>query len=160
MSNVKAEKEFKHVVRIANTDIDGRKHLVIGLKDIVGVGIPFANAVCAVLGLDKTMKTGYLSDEEVDKIEDVLKNPNKYGIPAWLYDRRKDLESGEDKHLVGVDLKLQWDADIRRLRKIKCYRGVRHALGLPVRGQRTKSNFRKNKGKALGVKKKKKGGRK
>ncbi len=62
------------------------------------------------------------------------------------------METGKDKHLTGNELKLQKEFDIRFLKKIKCYRGMRHAYGLPVRGQRTRGNFRK--GAAVGVMKK------
>ena len=100
-------------------------------------------------------KTGYLSDEEVKKIDDVLKEPLKFHIPVWLFNRCRDVESGENLHLTGANLIFTQENDIKMMKKIRSYKGVRHALGLPVRGQRTKSNFRKNKGKvSLGVKKK------
>ena len=75
-------------------------------------------------------------------------------MPKYLLNRRSDFEEGEHKHLVGSDLELQKDFDIKRLKKIKSYRGFRHMSGLPSRGQRTKSNFRKNKAKGAGIKKK------
>lgn len=114
-----------------------------------------ANMVCNLLNFDKFKKVGLLTDEEVEKINDFLKDPKKYGAPSWMLNRRKDYETGEDKHLLTTDLQLTKQDDIKRLRKIKSYRGVRHGLRLPVRGQRTKSNFRKNKGKVTGVKRKK-----
>ncbi len=77
----------------------------------------------------------------------------KFGTPVWMLNRRKDLELGEDRHLITSDLTFTQDNDIKMLKKIRSYKGVRHILGQPVRGQRTKSNFRKNKGKVhLGVK--------
>ena len=72
--------------------------------------------------------------------------------------RQEDFASGEDKHLVGSDLELQKEFDIKRLKKVKTYRGYRHSSGLPSRGQRTKSNFRTNRRKGAGIKKK--GGKK
>jgi small subunit ribosomal protein S13 len=74
-----------------------------------------------------------------------------------MKNRQKDFDEGEDKHISASDLRLRKDFDVKRLRKIKAYRGIRHAAGLPVRGQRTKANFRKNRKKsgAVGVKKKK-----
>ena len=74
-------------------------------------------------------------------------------LPAWMLNRRKDYESGEDKHVINAELKLSREFDIKRLQLIKSYRGLRHAWGLPVRGQKTRSNFRK--GSAIGVKKSK-----
>jgi len=72
-----------------------------------------------------------------------------------MLNRRKDYETGEDKHLLSSDLAFTKDNDIKMLKKIKSYKGMRHAFGLPVRGQRTRSNFRRNKGKVTGVQKKK-----
>ncbi len=147
-------KEFKHIVRISNTDLDGNKNILAALRAIKGVSFMFANAVCKVSGVDVNKKTGLLSDDEISKLEEVLKNPKKYGIPTWLFNRRKDLETGEDMHLLAVDLDVKLTEDLRRMKKIRSYRGVRHMFGLPVRGQRTRSNFRKNKGKVIGVVKK------
>jgi len=154
-SKEKQEGEFKHVVRLVTADVDGNKHLLYGLAKVKGVSYMYANAVCRALGLDVTQKVGYLSDETIEKLNDAVKNPAKYGIPGWLFNRRRDLETGEDLHLIGGDLDFAKSQDIKRLRKLKNYRGVRHALGLPVRGQRTKSNFRKNKGRGPGVRRKK-----
>ncbi|MBU4308527.1 MAG: 30S ribosomal protein S13 [Nanoarchaeota archaeon] len=82
-----------------------------------------------------------------------MKNPK---LPEFLFNRLKDFETGENKYLVGSDLELKKEFDIKRLKKIKSYRGIRHAAGLPLRGQRTRSNFRKNRKKAGGIKKKNK----
>ncbi len=120
----------------------------------------FANAVCYLAGIDKNKLTGELNDDEVKKLEEVIKNPSKFGMPIWMLNRRKDYETGENKHLLVSDLDFTKENDIKRLKKIKAYRGVRHMFGLPVRGQRTRSNFRPNKGKArLGVKKPKRRGK-
>ncbi len=146
---------FRYIVRVGGTDIDGKKQLAYSLTKIKGVGYSFANAVCMAAGLDKTKKAGELSDTEIEKLNQILASPLEHGIPNWMVNRKKDYETGEDKHLLTGDLAFVKSNDIKRLRKIKAYRGFRHARGLPVRGQRTKSNFRKNKGKTLGVKKKK-----
>jgi len=77
-------------------------------------------------------------------------------LPEFLLNRRKDFETGEDAHLIGTDLDMKKEFDIRRLKKIRSYRGLRHAFKHPTRGQRTRSNFRgKGKKKAVGVKSKK-----
>ena len=152
--------EFKHIIRIANTDLDGNKQIGLALKKIKGIGFSLSNAVCLLSNIDRTKKAGNLSNEDIKKLEDVVKNPKKFKIPAWMFNRRKDPEDGEDKHILLSDLDFIKDNDIKKMRMIKSYRGVRHSSGLPVRGQRTKSNFRRNKGKVTGVKRKKgKGGR-
>ncbi|MBS3131478.1 30S ribosomal protein S13 [Candidatus Woesearchaeota archaeon] len=146
---------FRYFVRIANTDLDGNKHILLSLGKIKGINIMFANAVCRMAGVDIMKKTGTLSDDEVKRIEEVLKDPAKHRIPAWLFNRRKDPETGESGHLMTSNLIFTHENDIKKMKKIRSYKGQRHASGHPVRGQRTKSNFRKNKGKvSLGVKKK------
>ena len=147
---------FKHFIRIANTDLDGNKSIQRALTKVKGISFQFSNAICSVLKIDPTDKTGYLPDESVKRIEDLLKDPLKFNLPNWLFNRRKDYETGNDKHILTSDLDFIKDNDIKRMKKIKCYKGMRHAKGLPVRGQKTKSNFRRNKGKgSLGVKRKK-----
>jgi len=148
----KEVKEESRIVRIMSKDIEGNKTIYAGLTKIKGVSWTFSNAICNKLGFDKKRKIGSLSNEEIKKISDFIKNPK---IPAHLLNRRKDLETGEDKHLTGSDLELRKEFDIKRLKKIKSYRGFRHMSKLPTRGQRTKSNFRKNRAKGSGIKKKK-----
>ena len=112
-----------------------------------------SNAICKILKIDKKRKVGSLTEAEIKTIIDFIKNPK---IPSYLLNRRKDFETGEDKHLTGSDLDLRKDFDIKRLKKIKNYRGLRHVSGLPTRGQRTRGHFRPNKMKGAGIKKKKK----
>ncbi|MBW2970677.1 30S ribosomal protein S13 [Candidatus Woesearchaeota archaeon] len=149
------EDNFRHIVRVANTDLDGNKNVGSALRKIKGVDFSLAHGVCIKAGVDSRKKTGTLSDEEIRKLDSVVRNPGAFSIPDWVLNRRKSYDTGMDEHLVGVDLKLAQEDDVKRLQKIKSYRGMRLAWGLPVRGQRTKSNFRKNKGKVVGVKRRK-----
>ena len=146
-------KQEDRVVRIMSTDIEGKMKVYPGLTKIKGSSWALSNAVCKKLKIDKTKTIGNLSESEIKKIEDFLKTPS---LPKHLLNRQNDMESGEDKHLIGIDLELRRDFDIKRLKKIKSYRGFRHAAKLPLRGQRTKSNFRKNRAKGSGIKKKNK----
>ncbi len=146
------QKELKYFVRIANTDLDGKKPVMEALRKVKGISVMFSNAACTMAGIDKSMKAGYLNDVQVKKLDEVVNNPSKFGFPVWMLNRRKDKEEGTNKHLITSNLIFTLDNDVKMLKKIRCYRGVRHSLGQPVRGQRTKSNFRKNKGKVLGVK--------
>ena len=145
-------REFQHIIRFAGTDIEGSQPVTYALTSVKGVGIKLANAVIEKAGISPEARMGFLSSADVEKIEDVLKNPVKYGIPAWLLNRRKDVETGENIHLLGSDLVLQTKNDIDQMKKIKSWKGFRHSYGLKVRGQRTKTTGRK--GKAIGVKKK------
>ncbi len=140
-------------VRIMQKDIDSGMTVYAGLTKIKGVSWGLANATCKKTGIGKGKKIGSLNESEIKTIQEFLKNPN---IPDYLKNRQKDFESGENKHLVGSDLELRKEFDIKRLKKIKAYRGYRHMAGLPTRGQRTKSHFRKNRKKGSGIKSKKK----
>jgi small subunit ribosomal protein S13 len=142
---------MKELVRIAQTDIPGKRKLYPALSKIKGVNFSFSNAVCNALNVDKTKQIGMLSEQEIKQIEDFIKNPE--ALPPHLLNRRKDRETGKDMHVIGTDLRFRQEFDIRLLKKIKCYRGMRHASNLPVRGQRTKGNFRR--GTTVGVVKKK-----
>ena len=152
---VEDKKDFKYFVRIAQTDLDGNKFIGQALLKIKGIGFMYSNAVCGRSGVDEKKITGYLTEEEVKKIDDVLKDPLKFNFPIWLFNRRRDVETGENKHLTTANLIFAQENDVKIMKKIRSYKGMRHAFGLPVRGQQTKANFRKNKGKSsLGVKKK------
>lgn len=146
------KQEFKQLVRLGGTDIDGNKKLYYALRKIKGINYSFSNVICKITNLDPHSKIGHLKDEELKKVSDIISNPSKYEVPSWLLNRRKDYDDGIDKHLISTDIKFRVDFDIKRLKKIKAYRGMRHAAGLPTRGQRTKGHFRK--GGTVGVKKK------
>ena len=146
------EKKYEErIIRILSKDIEGGLKIYPGLTKIKGVSWSLSNAVCKILKIEKTRKIGSLTNEEITKISEFIKKPQ---VPKHLLNRRKDLETGKNKHLIGSDLELQKEFDIKRLKKIKSYRGYRHMSGLPLRGQRTKSNFRRNKSKGSGIKKK------
>ncbi len=132
--------DVKGILRIANTDIIGTKSLYDGLRKIKGVSFMFSNAICNNLNLDKAKKIGTLNEEEVKKIEYLIKNPDT--LPSWLVNRRKDFDLGKNLHLTGAQLNLNKEFDIKRMKKLKSYKGLRHAIGQPVRGQRTRSHFR------------------
>jgi len=141
-----SEEELIRLVRILSKDIKGTKKTYRGLCSIKGISWAFSNAVCRLAGIDKNKKIQELSQEEIKKIESLISNPEK--IPFYLKNRREDRIDGRTKHIYGADLDLQTEFDIKRLKKIKAYKGVRHASGQPVRGQRTKSHFRHNKKKS------------
>lgn len=152
--NPEPKKDYFSIVRIMQTDIPGNKNLLTGLTYIKGVSWSISNAVCEILKLNKNKKIMELDKGEIEKIIEFLNNPK---LPKFLVNRRKDFETGEDHHLITTSLDMKKEFDIRRLKKIRSYRGLRHALGQPTRGQRTRSHFRsKGKKKAVGVKRNKK----
>ena len=147
------ERVFRHVIRILETDVSGELSLLYGLSEIKGVGYNLAQAICRVLNLDPHMKVGYLTDSEIESIEKIVKEPSSFGIPSWMFNRRRDYSTGQDMHLYGAQLIYYVKEDIEREKRIKSWRGIRHALGLKVRGQKTRTTGRT--GITVGVKRKK-----
>lgn len=148
----KKQQKTTSVVRILNTDIDGHQHTLYGLTSIHGVSISIANGILHLASIPKTKKVLDLSDKEIEKLEELFGKAHEV-LPKWMLNRLKDFETGEDKHLYSADLTFSKEKDIRRLRKLKSYRGFRHQHGLTMRGQRTRSNFRRNKTKGSGGRK-------
>ncbi len=126
------------MARIAGVDIPGNKHVWIGLTYIFGIGPSNSREVLTEAGIDPNVKTDSLSEDEVSRI-------------AGIIDR---------KYMVEGQLRRQESQNIQRLIAIGSYRGQRHRRGLPVRGQRTRTNARTRKGKRRTVKGKKRVGTK
>ena len=145
------DSDFKYIIRIANSDVSGEERLANALTSIRGIGPRISNAIVQKLKLDPNKLAGKLDDKNVVDIENAVMNLNDY-VPDWLLNRQKDYDTGEDIHPVSVELKMTHDEDLNRMKKVKSYKGIRHASGHKVRGQRTYSNGRK--GLALGVSKK------
>ncbi|MBR9689955.1 MAG: 30S ribosomal protein S13 [Candidatus Altiarchaeota archaeon] len=143
--------EFRHRVRVAATELRGKMPVKLALTKVKGVGPAIANAILTILKIDPKKQMGTFNDEELAALEEFVKNPQ--GIPSWSVNRQKDPFTGKDEHLVSSDLDFRLKTDIDYMKKTKSYRGMRHAFGLKVRGQRTKSTGRR--GKSLGVRRKK-----
>ena len=123
--------------------------MIVGLTQIRGVGYMFANTILSVLKINPNQRIGYLSQEQIKSIEDIVKNPSTSNFPSWFLNRRKDVETGEDKHLITSDIAFTVRNDIEREKTSGSWRGIRHMFGLKVRGQRTRCTGRK--GGAVGV---------
>jgi len=143
--------EFKYIVRVAGRDLDGTKKVIPAIAEIKGVGDSYANAMVASLKLDARTRLGQLTDRQLQQIEQSLKDPTLLNLPPWLLNRRKDIDSGTNLHRFGSDLDFMIKGDLDREKNILSWRGVRHSLGLKVRGQRTRTTGRK--GRTVGVKK-------
>ena len=120
--------------RVIGIDIPEKKRLEISLMYIYGIGRRLSNEICAKLGLNKDMKAHNLSEDDIARINALLQND----------------------YVVEGDLRRQVQNNIKRLISIHSYRGMRHRLGLPVRGQRTRTNARTRKCKRKTVANKKK----
>lgn len=118
------------MARIAGINLSSNKHVEIGLTEIYGIGRPSARAICDEAGVDRSIKIGALSDKQAEALR---------GEVA--------------KYQVEGDLRREVSMNIKRLMDLGCYRGLRHRRGLPVNGQRTKTNARTRKGPPRPVKK-------
>jgi len=123
--------------------------MIVGLTEIRGVGYMFANTILNILKIDPNQRIGYLSSEQIQSIESIIKNPAGSNFPSWFLNRRKDVETGEDKHLITSDIAFTVRNDVEREKTSGSWRGYRHMFGLKVRGQRTRCTGRK--GGAVGV---------
>ena len=138
------------MVRLMATDIEGRISVINALRKIRGVSFMFSHAVCTNTGVNPRAKIGALSDAELKSLESAIKS---YQMPQWLLNRRKDPETGNKMHITGTQIDLYRREDINLMRRMRSYKGIRHQMGQPVRGQRTRSSFRTSK-RAVGVMKK------
>ncbi|MGB0954761.1 MAG: 30S ribosomal protein S13 [Panacagrimonas sp.] len=118
------------MARIAGVNIPDRKHAIIAIQSIYGIGPTRAKAICAAAGVDPTQQIRNLSEPEIEA-----------------------LRSEISKIVVEGDLRREVSMSIKRLQDLGCYRGQRHRRGLPVRGQRTRTNARTRKGPRRAVKK-------
>jgi len=122
------------MARISGVNIPTGKKIHIALTYIFGIGSSIANDLCDQASIDKTKRVNELNDDELNKIREII----------------------DQKHVVEGDLRRQISIDIKRLNDLGCYRGLRHRKKLPVRGQRTHTNARTRKGKAVAIAGKKK----
>ena len=123
--------------------------MLIGLRQIKGIGYMFANSMLQVLKINPHQKVGNLTTEQISSIEKIIQDPKAANFPIWFLNRRQDIETGEDMHLVTSDIAFNIRNDVEREKTLFSWRGYRHMYGLKVRGQRTRCSGRK--GGAVGV---------
>ena len=142
---------FRYIVRVANTDLDGTRPTGLALTGVRGVGLRIAEATCRLARVNPADMIGNLPEATVDTLEATLGAlPEK--VPAWMVNHPMEPFLGESPHLIGPDLETRRRDDINMMKMVRSYRGVRHERGQKVRGQRTRSNGRT--GMAAGVIKK------
>jgi len=146
------DEEIKYFVRIRNVDLDGTKTVQIALTGIKGIGNHTSRTITALAGVDPHAILGKLDDETIGRIAEAVETYSGH-VPEWMANRPQDVYTGKTRHLMGADLTMAIEDDINRMRKMRCYRGVRHETGQKVRGQRTKSTGRT--GMTVGVRRKK-----
>ncbi|XP_047059496.1 40S ribosomal protein S18-like [Lolium rigidum] len=151
MSLISGE-EFQHILRVQNTNVDGKQKIMFALTAIKGIGRRYSNIACKKADIDMNKRAGELTTEELDRVMHVVQNPRSFKVPDWFLNRKKDYKDGKFSQVTSnaVDMKLR--DDLERLKKIRNHRGLRHYWGVRVRGQHTKTTGRR--GKTVGVSKK------
>jgi len=118
--------------------------MIVGLTQIKGIGHSFATAILDTLKISTNSNIGNLTESDVQSIEKLITDPINGNFPAWFLNRRKDIETGADLHLLTSDIPFTLRNDIERERITASWRGYRHLSGLKVRGQRTRTSGRKS----------------
>lgn len=126
---------FQHILRLLNTNVDGKIKIMFALTHIKGVGRRYSNLVCKKADIDLNKRAGELTVEELERVVTIMQNPQQYKIPDWFLNRQRDIIDGKTSQVLAnvCDTKLR--EDLERLKKIKAHRGLRHYWGLRVRGQ-------------------------
>ena len=104
--------EYRYILRIMGTDVPGTLKTSYAVAQIKGVSMSLSNAILKKAGVNPDLRVGFLTESDISKIEDVIKEPAKYNLPIWLFNRRKDSETGKDMHLLSADLVLRTKQDI------------------------------------------------
>lgn len=146
-----AAAEYKYILRIAGKDIEGGKKLIVAIAEIKGVGYNFAQVLTQTLNINPNMRVGFLTENEIREIERAIADPRTARMPEWYLNRRKNMDTGSNSHLITSDLTFANSNDVEREKTVMSWRGYRHMFGLRVRGQCTRTTGRK--GGAVGVKK-------
>ena len=148
----------RKIFRIGDDDLPGYKKIRNVFRDIYGVSFSYSNAIIKAINIDPNKKLQDLDENSMGRLKDALYNPSAYGIPKWMYNWRKEEETGVDKHYIGNDLMAKNNLNIQNIKLSGSYRGYRHQFGYKLRGQRTRSrgaNFKGRVGPTVGVTKKK-----
>ena len=135
--------DFQHILRVLNTNVDGRTKVMYALTQIKGIGRRFATVVCKKAEIDMGKRAGELSAAELESLMVIVANPRQFRIPDWFLNRQKDFKDGKYLQLSSNALDTKLRDDLERLKKIRNHRGLRHYWGIRVRGQHTKTTGRR-----------------
>src|SRR3990172_3846258 len=116
--------ELRHIVRICDTDLKGKLKIERSIRGIKGVSYALSRAVRVRAGIPENSILGELSDEELKRIEKIIKDPASNNIPSFMFNRQKDYDTGINKHLSSTELELETRSDIARMKSIKSYKGI------------------------------------
>eukprot|EP00339_Tiarina_fusa_P024124 CAMPEP_0117041652 /NCGR_PEP_ID=MMETSP0472-20121206/29067_1 /TAXON_ID=693140 ORGANISM="Tiarina fusus, Strain LIS" /NCGR_SAMPLE_ID=MMETSP0472 /ASSEMBLY_ACC=CAM_ASM_000603 /LENGTH=158 /DNA_ID=CAMNT_0004752705 /DNA_START=8 /DNA_END=484 /DNA_ORIENTATION=+ len=133
---------FTELLRVLNTNVDGKRAVPYALTAITGIGRRFAFMICKKAGVDVRKKAGELNKEEVESLTAVLDNPRTFDIPDWFLNRQRDFTTGKTTQLAANGLSTAMREDLERMKKMRLHRGLRHFWGLKANGQKTKTSGR------------------
>uniref|UniRef100_A0A061RJQ2 Small subunit ribosomal protein S18e n=1 Tax=Tetraselmis sp. GSL018 TaxID=582737 RepID=A0A061RJQ2_9CHLO len=153
MGSLVATDEFQHILRVLNTNVDGKQKVMYALTAIRGIGRRFSNICCKKAEVDLNKRAGELTAAELESIMVIVSNPRTFKIPDWFLNRQKDHKDGRYSQVTSSALDSKLRDDLERLKKIRAHKGLRHYWGLRVKGQHTKTTGRR--GRTVGVAKKK-----
>ncbi|KAJ8327683.1 ribosomal 40S subunit protein S18B, variant 2 [Batrachochytrium dendrobatidis] len=145
--------QFQYIIRLLNTNIDGKRKIMYALTSIKGIGRRYANLVLKKADIDLNKRAGEVTNDELERVVTIMQNPRQYKIPDWFLNRQKDIKDGKYTQVIANALDNKLREDLERLKKIRAHRGLRHYWGVRVRGQHTKTTGRR--GRTVGVSKKK-----
>jgi small subunit ribosomal protein S18e len=129
--------EFQHILRILNTNVEGKRNVVFGLTKIKGLGRRFADLICKKAEIDVNKRAGELTADEIEKLVAIIQNPRQFKVPLWFLNRQKDFKTGKYSQVFAQNFDAKLRDDVERMKKIRAHRGLRHWWGIRVRGQHT-----------------------
>lgn len=147
------DQDFNYIVRMLNTNVDGRLQIPYAVAGIKGIGRRMGMLMCRILNLDDHRKAGDLSEEEREKVKAFIVDPSAHGVPAWFLNRQRDITDGNTMQITSTMVDTYLRQDLERWKKIRSNRGLRHYWRIRVRGQKTCATGRR--GATMGVTKKK-----
>ncbi|KAJ3307688.1 ribosomal 40S subunit protein S18B, partial [Boothiomyces sp. JEL0838] len=124
--------QFQYIIRLLNTNIDGKRKIQYAMTDIKGIGARYSNLVLKKADIDLTKRAGELSNDELERVVTIMQNPGQYKIPDWFLNRQKDIKDGKYTQLVANTVDTKFREDLERLKKIRAHRGLRHYWGIRV----------------------------
>ena len=135
--------EFQHILRILNTNVEGKRNVVFALTKIKGIGRRFSDLICKKAEVDVNKRAGELTADEIEKLVAIIQSPRQFKIPLWFLNRQKDFKSGKYSQVFAQGFDARLREDIERMKKIRAHRGLRHWWNIRVRGQHTATTGRR-----------------
>merc|ERR1711908_106432 len=148
-----SEDNFQHILRVSNTNVNGRDNVRIAMTKIRGIGRRYSDVCLKRAGIPDKTRAGEMAEDQINAFLTIVQNPRDFKIPDWFLNRQRDFKDGKTGQIISSQLDTKMRDDLERLKKIRNHRGLRHYWGLTVRGQHTKTTGRR--GKTMGVAKKK-----